>query len=116
MSPPIAGALSTLDLCRPVHATKVSTKLKQVLILLYVEVMVSLVSPIPFGSYNLFISSSKEFPDPIKGIDETAHLQLNGSIFSLSATGPIVGIPLCIHLLEKDSSLKRSEQDTFLWL
>lgn len=54
MSPPIAGALSTLDLCRPVHATKVSTKLKQVLILLYVEVMVSLVSPIPTGSQNLF--------------------------------------------------------------
>ena len=51
-----------------------------------------------------------------KALIETAHLQLNGSIFSLSATGPIVGIPLCIHLLEKDSSLKRSEQDTFLWL
>ena len=51
-----------------------------------------------------------------RALIETSHLQLNGSIFSLSATGPIVGIPLCIHLLEKDSALKRSEQDTFLWL
>lgn len=68
ISPLSAGTPFGLDLCRPHARCHRLYEFRSASVLLYLEGLVSLVSSILSGPYNLCTSSSIGFPDPIVAV------------------------------------------------